>query len=458
MQPSRPGIRMESAPRIPRIDFSRYRMQISRDRFTCRDYQERERELLWMRVWQIAGRSDDIPEPGDWQVYSILDQSFVLVRDGEGIIRGFVNSCRHRGNAFCHGRGHTARLTCPYHNWSYSLDGQLVGVARPDFEGSIEEFVGARDELGLIPVPVASFAGFIFLNPDPGAAPLTEFLGEAGEQLAAYRLEEMVPVGMNVREKINCNWKVVMDAFQEGYHVQGVHPELVDFMDMSRERFLDLGFHSACAVPFGGPHRGSASPEQEVEMFRSLPAANFPGIAAAMPRFEASVNAYRGQDGMLAFPDGVSARSLLQGSVRDTLTAGGLDVSELTDNQMSDYQFWALFPNVFMQLCPGEATVIIASPDSNGDPNRCAWHVTHYLWLPPEEREKKRTGLVEIAEDDHYPYFLALEQDYEQMQQQQEGLRNRLPESMVLTRQEPRVAHFHSTLDSWLESAGPPHK
>lgn len=441
---------MDGASYISEIDFSRYSMRVSTERFTSREYQESEREYLWMRVWQIAGREDELPEPGDWKVYTILDQSYVVVRGKDRKVRGFVNACRHRANAFCIGKGHSGRITCPYHKWTWSLEGELIGVAMPDFQGSVEEFVGPTDELGLLPVQVECFAGFVFLNPDLEAAPLADFLGPAQEALAAYRMEEMIPVGLNVREKIKCNWKVVMDAFQEGYHVQGVHPELISYMDMSKERFKEFGNHCACTVPFGGSLDADSGPEQEAELYTGLPAPNFPGIVAALPRFEELLGQYRDKDGALVFSEGVSVRGLMQQAVREAFTSGGLDVSALTDTQMIDYQFWELFPNVYIQLYPGEATVIIIQPDHDGDPHSCTWHVCHYLWLAPELRESQRTGLTEVPEGDHYEYFLALEQDYSQMQYQQEGLRNKAVDYMVLTRQEPRVAHFHSVLDHWL--------
>ncbi len=453
MQTEKPASPMDSALRIQDVDFSQYRMQVSTERFTSRDYHERERDMLWMRVWQIAGRSDEIPAAGDWKVYTILDQSYVLVRGRDGVVRGFVNTCRHRANAFCVGKGHSTRITCPYHRWTWDLSGQLIGVAMPDYSGSVEEFVGPRDQLGLLPVRVECFAGFLFLNPDPDAGPLADFLGPAAAALQAYRLEEMVPVGLNVREKIRCNWKVVMDAFQEGYHLQGVHPELVRYMDMAEERFRAFGNHCACTVPFAGAGDENPDPEQAVAIYKSLPPANFPGIAAALPRFDELVAQYREGDGRLVFPESVTARGLMQRAVRNTFTERGLDVSALSDSQMSDYQFWALFPNVYLQLCPGEATVIIAEPDRDGDPNACSWHVAHYLWLPPEQRESQRTELVKVPEGEHYGYFLALEQDFAQMQNQQDGLRNRAVDYMMLTRQEPRVAHFHTVLDAWLSKA-----
>jgi phenylpropionate dioxygenase-like ring-hydroxylating dioxygenase large terminal subunit len=451
MESARSGEIIDNSPLTSQIDFSRFKLRVPTIGYHSRAYQERERERLWMRVWQIAGRAEEIPQTGDWMIYRLFDQSWVLVRGRDGIIRGFVNSCRHRGNAFCEGKGRSARFTCPYHNWSYGLDGQLLAVAKPDFDGTVEEFVGSKEEFGLIQVPVECFGGFIFLNPDPNAAPLAEFLGELAELLAPYHLEQMVPVGMNVRETIECNWKVVVDAFQEGYHVQGVHPELVGMTRLSRERCSFFGDHAVTVVPFGSPELAELGPEHEIDGYLSLPVANFPGFAEALPRLAELAAGYRDEDRILRLPDGVTPLALLQRAVREILAAKGLDVSGLTDNQMSDYQYWLLFPNVFMQVRAGDATVIIAEPHSSGDPNRCFWRVIALQWLPPEQRAQQRTELLEIAEGNHFPYFLALEQDYQQMEVQQRGLRNSALEYQILTRHEPKVAHFHAALGSWME-------
>lgn len=452
MATARPGDVFEVSPLIPEIDYGALKRRISTDRFHSREYAERERDQLWMKVWQIAGREDELPETGDWMEYRIYNQSFVLARGRDGVIRGFVNACRHRGNAFCHGRGKSARFTCPYHNWSYGLDGKLLAVAQPDYEGPVEEFVGEKAELGLIEVPVECFAGFIFITPDREAAPLRDFFGEAYDILAAYHMEEMVPAGMNVREPIRCNWKVVMDAFYESYHVQAVHPELIPLMDLSRERYGNFGRHGATSAPFQEAPPG-ASPEEQVAAFRGLPEPNFPGLAEVFPLYDELVDRYRGPDGKLTFPEGVTGKGLLQQAVREHLTSKGLDVSDLTDRQLSDFQFWSVFPNVYIQLRAGESTVIIARPHPDGDPNRCTWHVCHYIWFPPEKREEMRVEVTEIPEGGHIPYFLALEQDFSQMEDQQLGLRNTTLEYMALTRQEPKVAQFHTALDEWYEAA-----
>jgi phenylpropionate dioxygenase-like ring-hydroxylating dioxygenase large terminal subunit len=446
---ARPGERIDKGPLIAEIDFAPLRMRVPTARYHSPEWHKRERERLWMRAWQVTGRVDELPQAGDWMEYRLFDQSYVLVRGRDGAIRGFVNACRHRGNAICEGKGHSARFTCPYHNWCYDLDGKLLAVARPDFDGSVEDFVGARDELGLVEVPVACFAGFIFLNPDRAATPLVEFLGEVADLLASYRLEEMVPVGLNVREGLECNWKVVMDAFQEGYHIQGVHPELIAAMDESQERYGFFGDHSVATGPFGAANIEDFGPEAQAESIRSLPA-TFPGVVEVLPRFEQLLDAWRDSDGALTFPAGITGRVLLQQATRDTLTTKGLDVSGLTDTQMSDNHFHLVFPNLFMTIRAGEATVIVSTPHPGGDPNRCHWLVQNLMWLPPGDRAAMREPLREIAEDDHFSYFLALEQDWEMMQRQQRGLRNISMGEMALTRQEVRLAYYHSALDGWV--------
>ncbi len=430
------------------IDFSAFNWRIGTDRYTSQEVQKREKEQIWSKVWQIVGRADELPESGDWKVYSLFDQSYVIVRGRDGVIRGFVNACRHRGNILCaEKKGHSGRFTCPYHLWTYGLDGKLIGVARPDLVGDIDK--GAH---GLVEVPVDTFAGFIFLNPDKDAKPLAEFLGEEViERLSAYRLEEMTPVGMDVREELDCNWKVVIDAFSEGYHIIGVHPELLSVIDLeagnSRHGFF--GDHGMAVSPFEVKRTAECSLEEQVEGIRSLPG-TFPTVAEVLPRFEELVADHRGADGVLAFPEGVAVRTLLQQATRETLTAKGLDVSALTDDQMSDNQGWFLFPNFFMTIRAGEATTIMAYPHPGGDPNKCVWHVTAYMWLPEAVRAQYRAEPIEVTEAGSYPYFLALQQDYEQMPRQQQGLRNKGLDHMSLIHEELSIARFHTVLDRYL--------
>ncbi|MDQ4420367.1 aromatic ring-hydroxylating dioxygenase subunit alpha [Sphingobium sp. DEHP117] len=352
---------IERGPRIKDIDFAQFRMHVSTDRYHCPAFHARERERLWMRIWQVAARPDDIPQPGDWTEYRIFDQSFILVRGKDNVIRGFVNACRHRGFALCEGHGKSARFTCLYHNWSYGLDGKLLAVPKPDYDGPVEDFVGSKDQLGLRQVPVECFAGFIFLNPDPDARPLKEYLGEFADLMAPYHLDEMVPVGINVIEAVDCNWKIVMDAFQEAYHLQGIHPDLVSTLDETNQRYGFFGDHSVSSGPFGDANLENYGPEDQAQAMRRL-MDNFPGIALVLPRFDELLDQYRNSNGELAFPAGVTTRRLFQQATRESLEAKGLDLAQLSDAQMIDSHFYVVFPNIFISARAGEALVIISYP------------------------------------------------------------------------------------------------
>ena len=433
---------------VSEIDLAQFLWAIPTDRYVSPEIAQREREAIWMKCWQIAGRADELPKPGDWKRHQVLDQSFVIVRGKDGQLRGFVNACRHRGNILCDAaKGHTPKFTCPYHLWTYDLDGSLFAVARPDLVGPID-----KSEHGLIEVPVDTAFGFIFLNPDAGAAPLAEYLtADVSERLDAYKLGEMVPVGLDVREELDCTWKVVIDAFSEGYHIIGVHPELLKVIDLQagNSRHGIFGDHGCAVSPFEVKDAANASLEEQVEAICDLPS-TFPTVAEVLPLFESMIAARRDGTGALVLGDGETVRTILQQATRQTLTAKGLDVSTLVDDQMSDNQGWFLFPNFFMTIRAGEATTIMAWPHPTGDPGKCVWHVTAYMWLPEALREQYRAQPVTVTERGTFPYFLALQQDYDQMPRQQAGLRNAGLTHLSLVREELSVARFHRVWNRWM--------
>jgi phenylpropionate dioxygenase-like ring-hydroxylating dioxygenase large terminal subunit len=439
-----PGEWVDHAPGLDDLAGT-FKSRVSTDRYRSREYAEHERHAIWMKTWQVAGRVDDLPKVGDWMEYKIYDQSFLIVRGKDENLRGFVNACRHRGNAICQGRtGNVKRgFLCQYHLWSYDLDGRLKGLLREESAGGLD-----KSDNSLIQVPVDTFGGFIFINPDPAAQPLAEWLGaEAMATLAPYHLELMSTV-MNVREALDCNWKVVMDAFNEGYHVNGVHPQLLAVLNIQPEttRYKFFENHSIAMAPF---EVVGATAEKQVEGTLALPE-TFPGTVAVIPRFIELVKEYTTGDGSIEFPEGVTARTLLQKATRGHLTEIGLDVGGLTDAQMSDNHGWFLFPNFMMTIRAGECHVILARPHPDGDPNRCIWHVASYMYLPPEMADAFTVDLIEVDEPGSYKYFEALQQDYEQMQRQQSGLRSEGLDHLTLVKEEVVVAKFHDTMDRWM--------
>ncbi|PQD97426.1 (2Fe-2S)-binding protein [Mycobacterium sp. EPG1] len=426
-----------------------FNMTIPTDRYTCPEYAAREREAIWSRTWQIVGRVEDLPKPGDWKKYDILDQSFLVVRGKDEVLRGFVNACRHRGNALCITETGNAKrgFLCQYHLWSYDLEGKLKGLLRENLAGPID-----KADNSLLPVSVDTFAGFIFLNPDPDVVPLRDYLGEeVVSLLEPYNIEQFTTV-MDVTEAIECNWKVVMDAFEEGYHINGIHPQLLQVLHINpktaRYRFFES--HSVAMAPF---EVVGADVQDEVAGILALPE-TFPGTVAVIPRFQELIARYQDADGKVDFPEGMTARFLLQQATREVLTGMGLDVSGLTDSQMVDNQGWVLFPNYFMTVRAGECHVIMSRPHPSGDPNRCIWHVASYMYVPEEFRDAVRAEAIVVDTPGSHKYFEALQQDYEQMPRQQKGLRNDRLDHMSLVKEEVVIAHYHSVVDRYMAATG----
>lgn len=423
-------------------------MRVSTDRYWSSEFQQAERENIWMKVWQYAGRADELAKAGDWKEHRIFDQSYIIVRGKDGALRGFVNACPHRGNKLCvGGAGNSPLFVCPFHNWSFELSGKLRGIARPELVGAVD-----KDRLGLIPVSVDTWAGFIFINPDPDAAPLADYLGQdLMNYLAPYRLDEMVPVGMNVREELECNWKIVIDAFQEGYHIQGVHPQMADViqLDAAKSQFNYFGDHHLSVSPFEAADVRGLSAEQAVAAMKDKLPATYHGAAEIMPLFEKLVDQVRNAAGEIVLPEGVTVHTLLERATRELFTAKGMDVSGLSDEQMTYHYGWLLFPNFFISVRVGEGTMIVSTPHPSGDPNKCVWEVVRLGWLPEAARAEARAPLQVIDPPGSYAYFLVLQQDYEAMPRTQLGVRNTALKYATVGSEEGLVVKFHREIDKY---------
>src|SRR3989442_9348707 len=133
-------------------------VRVPKDRYVSPEAHRREVERLWPRVWQIACRADDVPEPGNHVEYTIADQSILVLRDDEGRVRAFHNVCLHRGNLLAPGSGRARRLVCGFHCWSWNLDGSLHSPTYPERFGDIDP-----EAYHLRPVRVGEWGGFVFV-------------------------------------------------------------------------------------------------------------------------------------------------------------------------------------------------------------------------------------------------------------------------------------------------------
>jgi phenylpropionate dioxygenase-like ring-hydroxylating dioxygenase large terminal subunit len=198
---------------------------LPKSRYTSPVFAELEAEYLWRSTWQLACREEQIPNKGDHVVYDVVDESLIVVRTGDGSIRAFHNACLHRGTRLRPGDGRVASFRCPFHGWTWSLDGQLTDIPCAwDFPQVLAEADGAR----LPEARVATWAGFVFVNLDPDAVPFETYAATLIEHGAAFEFDKRY-VAFHAVKEVPANWKVVMEAFSEAYHVIATHPQILEF-------------------------------------------------------------------------------------------------------------------------------------------------------------------------------------------------------------------------------------
>jgi Rieske 2Fe-2S family protein len=221
-------------------------------------HHRRELASIWYRRWLCVGREEELPAARDFSVIGIGDQSVLLVRDPELGLRAFHNTCRHRGSRLCdveRGRLRGAAIVCPYHGWTYGLDGSLRGARH-----QIESPAFRREERSLYPVAVGSWGGFLFVNLlGEEAPPLASELGEAPEALGAWPLASL-RVGHREALALACNWKVFWENFSECFHCPGVHPELSRLVPIYGRGLLDPADEGAAPSSELGETDGPLAP------------------------------------------------------------------------------------------------------------------------------------------------------------------------------------------------------
>ncbi len=191
-------------------------------RYISRDYHELEKKNLWSRVWQMAAHEDDFPDVGDVVPYDIADKSYLVVRVAEDEYKAYYNACLHRGRKLREARGKCLNeLRCPFHGWTWNLDGSLKVVpCAYDYKDLKKE-----DE-ALPEVKVGRWGRFIFINPDPDCEPLEKFVGDLDSNFELLPFEKRYK-SVHVAKVIRANWKVVQEAFMESYHVLMTHPQIL---------------------------------------------------------------------------------------------------------------------------------------------------------------------------------------------------------------------------------------
>lgn len=182
-----------------------------------------EKAAVFRTAWQLVCHVNDIPKPGDYHTLDVLGEPLVAVRGDDGEVRSFYNVCRHRAARLLDGaKGHCGkRIACPYHRWTYALDGALVGVPHLDDYRGLE-----LQAHGLVALEQEIFIGFVFVRLAPGLPSVREMMAPYVDELAARRLEELVPQGRVTLRRRQVNWKNVADNYADALHINVAHPGL----------------------------------------------------------------------------------------------------------------------------------------------------------------------------------------------------------------------------------------
>ncbi|MCU1449272.1 MAG: Rieske (2Fe-2S) domain protein [Acidimicrobiales bacterium] len=417
---------------------------IPKERYTGREFAQLEMERLWPNVWQIACREEEVPRPGDYVEYVIGDQSILVMRAADGSLGAYYNACLHRGTRLAAGVGtfDEGRIKCRYHGWCYDLSGCVTNV--PDRE----EFTDLPADLRLGALRAETWGGFVFVNMDPSAEPLLEFLDPIPELLGPYRLDEMRFRSYQTLV-LPANWKAVLDAFNEGYHVQGAHPQILPWTDDVSIAYEQYDRHARYGRLENARRELRPSPRlslddsavDEGEILASLVA----GLGGAFLKDErAIVEELRASQ----LPPG-SLLGAYQDRRMRLLAGRGFDVTDFTPDRMTSAEDVYWFPNMVGPIYPGSAILFRVRP--NGlDPDSSLKDIWVLEWRPPGEERP-------MPERRFYPDWTAKDwgeisnQDYANLVEVQAGMHSRGFEGLRLNpRQEGNIAHMHRVLDRYL--------
>jgi choline monooxygenase len=212
--------------------------------YTDPRFHEIDREYVFARTWQNVGHVGQAQNAGDFFVATVAQNPIIVVRGKDGELRAFYNVCRHRGGPLATKDGNAKALQCQYHGWTYLLDGSLRGV--PKFDRT--ELFDKKD-FGLVPVAVDIWEGLIFVNLAKEPAPLQTIFAGITERIAPIKLSTK-KFYRRLTYEVNCNWKVYVDNYLEGYHVPYVHPELCSLLDYQNYATETFEYYSLQHSPF----------------------------------------------------------------------------------------------------------------------------------------------------------------------------------------------------------------
>ncbi len=410
---------------------------ISFENYTSPDFAQAEYEKLWSKVWQWACHVDHIPQPGDYFVYDIGDLSALIVRTENREIKAYFNSCMHRGTQLkqpgtC---GFSKELRCPFHGWTWSLEGQLVDLPQAwDFPHV------TADSHQLPEMPVDIWEGFVFINFDQEAEPLNEYLGVLPRHWEDWGLSQRY-IETHIRKHLPCNWKAAAEAFIEAYHVRETHAtgQLGDEVTTQYDVF---GENVSRFIHTRGLNTHLRSNQRkEYELIERISGRTL-------------------GEGDLTLPPGVRARDHYANHVQETMGERyGHDFSHLSESITLDSIEYYLFPNAF--FFPGLSLPMVYRfrPDPTS-PDFSYFDLLFMRPRPPEGEAPPPPEVIELGIDESYstaegvgPLGRVYDQDTANLAAQTRGFKSSFKNGQTLGNyQEIRVRHLQQRVKTYLEA------
>lgn len=355
-------------------------MRLDPSNYTSREFHEKEVKHVWSKVWQFACREEDIPEVGDHLTYDICDLSFIVVRSSADTIKAFYNSCLHRGRKLITERGNKEKFRCPYHAWTWDLEGSIKFVpCKSDFAHASDE------EFQLPEAKVERWQGFVFINPDINAGPLSDFLQVLPQHLDSYDLDRCFKA-LHIHKVVACNWKAALEAFMESYHVIATHPQLLTFMGDANAQYDILSDHVSRSITSNARHSPHISPPPEQQVMEDTLRESGRVLS----------------ENELLLPPGTTARKYLADMNREIFGKEfKRDFTNATDSELLDAILYWLFPNI--EIWGGFLANIVYRARPNGnDPDSCIFEIMILQRVPEGEPVPKAVQ----------PHFLSIDQRF----------------------------------------------
>ncbi|WP_313806914.1 aromatic ring-hydroxylating dioxygenase subunit alpha [Sphingobium sp.] len=397
-----------------------------------------EEERMWPRVWQFACREEQIPETGDCVVYESPGASFIIMRSADNEIRAFYNSCLHRGMKLCTHDTSVMKLACPFHGFTWNLDGTLAHVpARWDFPDLDEK------KMRLPEARVECWQGFVFINRDAEAPPLLAYLGHLPAHFADWSYEDKY-LATVIRKTVDANWKTAIEAFLESYHLAGIHAQALPFGGDASTQYdvwADDPHVSRFLEPTGVMSDQLPRALSEQEILNAALGVVFAG--AEPPQLD----------------EGSKARHYMAAGMRAAMSeADGIDYSGLSDTEAADAVQYSVFPNMIIFRALGYPYVYRFLP-MRGDTNRATFEFLIFKPKPGEGQPVPEVNLVDLGEQNTFagagilpPWHGEIyDQDVNGLRQCQQGMRDGGDSNIIYSAyQEVRIRHLHQTLARYL--------